>query len=166
MNPVNEMHAGVITYFAAEKRESALFLAAGLIAIAVSLVLWRGGGPYRAMSFPLEAVALIQLVVGGTVYLRTDKQTQDLHARLARDPGDFVRLEVPRMEKVLRSFQIYKAIEIVLLAAGLVGIVHGSRPTVYAVSLGLALQAGLMLVFDLFAERRGKAYLEKVRQVV
>jgi hypothetical protein len=86
MNPVNEMHAAVITYFAAEKRESLLFLLAGGAAIAASVYLWLTGSPYRAMGWPLTAVALIQLVVGWTVYARTDRQVRDLHALLAKDP--------------------------------------------------------------------------------
>jgi hypothetical protein len=169
MNPVNEAHVAVITYFGGEKRESVLFLAAGLIAIGGAAVLWLGDGPYRAMSFPLVAVALIQLVVGGTVFFRTNAQAKDLHARLARDPRDFTALEIPRMEKVMRSFRLYKAIEIALLIAGIAGLVGAltsPRPTVYAVSLGLMLEAGLMLVFDVFAERRGRRYLEAVRRLV
>ena len=100
MKPVNEMHAAVITYFAAEKRESLLFMALGFAAIAVSVALWRIGSPYRGMGFPLAAIALIQIVVGGTVYFRTDAQVLGLHKQLAGDPAAFVAAELPRMETV------------------------------------------------------------------
>lgn len=167
MDPVNEMHAGLIAYFSGEKKESLLFLMVGGAAIAASLYFWMTGSPQRAMGYPLVAVALIQLVVGWSVYSRTDRQVKDLHALLAKDPGAYVGAEIPRMVKVRRSFLIYKGIEIVLLAAGAVGmLLWRDRPTLHAVSLGLALQASLMLVFDLMAERRADAYVDQIRRLI
>lgn len=167
MDPVNEMHAAVISYFSGEKRESLLFLMAGGAAIAASVWLWMTASPQRAMAWPLVAVALIQLVVGWTVYFRTDRQARDLHTLLAKDPPAYASAEVPRMETVRKSFRIYKAIEIALLVAGLAGMfLLRDRPALYWASLGLALQAALMLVFDLFAERRADVYVEQIRRLI
>ena len=165
MDPVNEMHAAVITYFSAEKRESLLFLMAGGAAIAGSVWLWVTGSPYRAMVWPLAGIAVIQLVVGWTVWSRTDRQVRDLHTLLAKDPAAYAGAEVPRMETVQKSFRIYKAIEIALLAAGLLGIfLLRDRPALHAAAIGLVLQAGLMLAFDLVAERRADVYVDRVRR--
>jgi len=167
MDPVNEMHAAVITYFSAEKRESLLFLMAGGAAIAASVWLWSTGSSYRAMVWPLAGIAVIQLVVGWTVWSRTDRQVRDLHTLLARDPAAYVSTEVPRMEVVQKNFRIYKAIEIALLAAGLLGIfLLRDRPALHAAAIGLILQAGLMLAFDLVAERRADVYLDQVRRLL
>lgn len=167
MDPVNQMHAALITYFSGEKRESLLFLMVGGAAIAVSVYFWATGNPQRAMGYPLVAVALIQLGVGWTVWSRTDRQVKDLHALLAKDPKAFVGAEIPRMEKVRTSFQLYKWIEILLLTAGAIGmLLWRDRPTVHAITLGLALQASLMLVFDLMAERRADAYVEQIRKLI
>jgi hypothetical protein len=167
MNPVNEMHAAIITYFTAEKRESLLFLMAGAAAIAASVYLWATGSPHRAMAWPLTAVALIQIVVGWTVYARTDGQMKDLHTLLAKDKAAYAAAEVPRMEAVQKSFRVYKAIEIALLAAGLAGAFFlKDRIVLHAVSVGLALQAGLMLVFDLQAESRAEVYVEQIRRLI
>jgi hypothetical protein len=167
MDPVNEMHAAIITYFSAEKRESLLFLMAGAAAIAASVYLWTTGSPHRAMAWPLTAVALIQIVVGWTVYARTDGQTKDLHTLLAKDKAAYVAAEVPRMATVRKSFRVYKAIEIALLAAGLAGAFFlKDRVALHAVGVGLALQAGLMLIFDLYAESRAAVYVEQIRRLV
>jgi hypothetical protein len=167
MDPVNEMHVAVITYFVGEKRESLLFLMAGGAAIAASVYLWVTSSPLRAMAFPFVGIALIQLAVGWTIYSRTDRQAQELHTLLAKDSPAFTRTELPRMEKVQRSFRIYKAIEIALLAAGFAGIfLLRDRSALDAVSLGLALQAALMLVFDLAAERRADLYLAEIRRLI
>ena len=53
-------------YFHAEKQESAVFVAMGFASIAVALWVWRSRPAYRAMAYPLVAIALIQLVVGWT----------------------------------------------------------------------------------------------------
>ncbi len=166
MHPVNEMHAAVIHYFAGEKRASLLFLMAGGGAVAAALYLWGSGSPHKAMAGPLVAVALIQLAVGWTVFSRTDRQTRELHSLLANAPADFLRVEEPRMAAVRKSFRIYKAIEIVLLAAGLLGaLLLQDRLDPHAASAGLAIQAGLMLVFDLYAESRAAAYVEPMRRL-
>lgn len=167
MNPVNETHAAIITYFTAEKRASLLFLIAGAAAIAVSVYLWMAASPHRAMGWPLTASALIQIVVGWTVFARTDGQMKDLHTLLNKDKAAYAAAEVPRMEAVQRSFRIYKAIEIVLLAAGLAGaFLLRDRAALHAASVGLALQAGLMLVFDLYAESRAEVYVEQIRRLL
>lgn len=166
MNPVNEMHAAIITYFTAEKRESLLFLMAGAAAIAASVYLWATASPHRAMAWPLSAIALIQIVVGWTVWSRTDGQMKDLHTLLNQDKAAYAAAEVPRMETVRKSFRVYKAIEIALLVAGLAGaFLFRDRVAWHAVSVGLALQAGLMLVFDLYAEGRAEVYVEQIRRL-
>ena len=83
------MQGALVRYFAAEKQESLLFVAAGAVALLAAALLLRGGGPYRAMAWPLLAVGVIQLAVGGSVFLRTESQVATLEARLAADPAGF-----------------------------------------------------------------------------
>ena len=166
MNPVNDMHVAIIRYFAAEKRESLLFMLAGMAAIVAAVFLWRTGSPYRGMGYPLVAIALIQIFVGGTVYFRTDAQMLGLHKQLASEPRVYVTAETPRMEKVQKSFVVYRWVEIALLALGVLGFfLLRDRQTLWAVSLGLMLQSALMLALDFFAERRAEVYVERIRSL-
>ncbi|MFP2912096.1 hypothetical protein ACLESD_45160 [Pyxidicoccus sp. 3LFB2] len=161
------MQAQLLRYFAEEKAESALFVIAGVLALAASLWLWRTGSSYRAMAFPLVAVAFIQLAVGGSVYLRTDGQVAALTAQLVQAPAAFQVAELARMDVVMRNFTLYKLIELVLLAAGIaMTYAFRHREALYAVGLGLVIQAGVMLVADLFAEKRGDTYLAALRSRV
>jgi uncharacterized membrane protein HdeD (DUF308 family) len=84
-------------YFAAEKSESLLFMAVGVIAIALSVFLWVTRSPYRAAVWPLALIALIQIVVGSTVYFRTDRQATELVAGLERDPASARAAELARI---------------------------------------------------------------------
>jgi hypothetical protein len=158
------MQEQMVRYFSEEKSESWLFILVGLVAIAVSVWLLRTGSSYRGMAYPLIAVALIQLVVGGTVAFRTDAQVAELTAQLASAPAAFQGAEVPRMETVMRNFQLYKAIEVALLLAGVaLTLFFRRKELVYGIGVGLVIQASLMLVLDLFAEKRGDEYLAAVR---
>lgn len=150
-------------YFAAEKSESLLFIAIGVIAIAIAIWLRITRSPYRAAAWPLIAIALIQIVVGSTVYLRTDKQVADLRVTFARGEK---AAEISRMTTVMRAFALYRGIEIALAIAGLV-MVFAARYSVAWRSAGIALaaQALLMLLADFIAEKRGAIYLDALRKI-
>ena len=158
------MQEQMVGYFAAEKAESWLFILVGVVAVGVSVWLWWSGSTYRGMAYPLIAVGLIQLVVGGTVAFRTDAQVAALTLQLASSPSAFQTAEVPRMEVVMRNFELYKLVEIALLLVG-VALTYAFRrkEVVYGVGVGLVMQASLMLVLDLFAEKRGDEYLAAIR---
>jgi len=153
-------------YFAAERRESAVFLACALAAAAASAALAALRSPYRAMAWPLLAVGLIQLVVGSTIFLRTPGQAARLTRQLREAPAAYRTEETARMQRVQRGFVLYKRIEIGLLALGrALASGEGYGRTLYAVGMGLILEAGLMLALDLRAERRAHRYLQMVRSV-
>jgi len=158
------MQEQMVRYFSEEKAESWLFILVGVVALGASVWLLRTGSSYRGMAYPLIAVGLIQLVVGGSVAFRTDAQVAALTAQLASSPSAFQLAEVPRMEVVMRNFALYKGIELALLLVG-VALTYAFRQKelVYGIGVGLVMQASLMLVLDLFAERRGDEYLAAIR---
>jgi hypothetical protein len=62
------------------------------------------------------------------------------------------------------SFALYRWIEIGLLALGLALVALSARASwLQGLGAGLAVQAGLMVVLDFFAERRGDVYLDWLR---
>jgi len=150
-------------YFAAEKAESVLFVAAGALAIAASIWLVASASAYRGMAAPLALIALIQVGVGASVYARTDGQVAALESSLhdgAPNRDAAVRAERARMSRVLSNFQTYKYIELALFAAGVALALFARRDFVFSVGAGLIAQSSLMLLLDLFAERRADRYLE------
>lgn len=160
------MHDELVRYFSAEKSESLLFLLAGVGALVASTLLVRSGSPYRGMAIPLGAIGLIQVVVGASVYLRTDGQVAALTGLLEGTPAEFQRAELVRMTAVMRSFQIYKAIEIVILIGGIaLALLYPRRERLYAAGIGCILQGSLMLMLDLFAEKRGQIYIDAIRRL-
>jgi hypothetical protein len=80
------------------------------------------------------------------------------------NPKNIRALEIPRMEKVMRSFIVYRYVEIALILIGLFLFLWGFEGGfVKGLGLGLLIQAGLMLLADAFAENRGHWYLEYLK---
>ena len=152
-------------YFTAEKSESLIFMTIGLLTISFSVYAWAKWGDsfYKGFALPVVFVGIIQLVVGGTVYFRTDQQIIELTNLYSKSKSDFVKSETPRMETVMKNFSLYKKIEVAFVVIGLLLIFIGrSREFWLGVGVGMLLQGALMLTADIFAERRGKEYLFQI----
>ncbi len=148
------------SYFTAEKQESLLFIAVGLIAIGVAAWLWMNGHRLRSMAFPLVAVAVIQIAVGSSVYLRTDEQVVALIAQHETVPQAMRAEEAVRMAAVMKNFDLYKVIEIALLAVGVLLVLFLRRNDLaVGIGAGLIIQSAFMLTLDMFAEMRAETYI-------
>jgi hypothetical protein len=170
MNAAQQMQQEINAYFLAEKYESLLFVFVGIAAIGASVWLWTSASAFaatfRPMSYPLIAVAIIQIVVGGGVYLRTDGQMAALAAQATENPEAYKSEELRRMATVNKNFTVYKWIEIGLLF-GAIGVTFAvSRNSAwYAAAIGMIIQASLMLIADLFAEHRAHHYVEAIQSL-
>ena len=147
-------------YFVGEKQESVLFILAALMATGLGVWLWTQGHRLRFMALPLVLVALMQLVVGITIFARTDAQLASLSTQLVSAPAQFKPAETARMQTVMANFKLYKTVELVLLVVGACLIAFFSKwDAATAIGIGLVVQAGFTLALDLFAEARGEAYM-------
>jgi len=87
--PAGVDHAVLFQSFSAEKQESVLFVVVAILAVAASVWLWRRGARYRAMAYPMAAIALIQLTVGCSVWERTDRKWQSCSSKSNAIPPHF-----------------------------------------------------------------------------
>jgi hypothetical protein len=159
---INHMNS----YFSAEKQESLIFIAVGLLAIGISVWLWMNGHRLKSMAYPLVTIAVMQIVVGASVYLRTDAQLSTLSAQLNANPAALKAEETTRMQTVMKNFSIYKVVEMVLLIIGVGLIAFLQRHDLAAgIGVGLVLQAAFTLTLDIFAEARGADYLSAIRSL-
>ena len=158
------MEEQLLSYFDGERTGSMLFLVIAGIAILMSVYVLANESDYRFVAAPLLVVAALQVVAGGAVFLRTPKQVTRLAVQLDDDPQAFRAAELPRMERVQRSFRILKVVEIVLILAGmLLTYLYRDNIALYAVGIGLIAQGAASLVLDLLAERRADLYVEVLR---
>jgi hypothetical protein len=151
-------------YFLAEKQESLLFISIGIIAILLAILGWLyfKTAFWKGASIPFLAIALLQIIVGYTVYSRSDEQRVDMVYSLDMNPDQLTKVELPRMEVVNKNFVIYRWIEIVLVLVGMGLYVYfrENTPQEFWKGFGFALclQALLMLGADYFAEQRAHEY--------
>jgi hypothetical protein len=157
-------------YFNAEKSESFIFVIIGIVAIVAAAIglIWFRSSFTKGIFWPLIVVAIIQITVGFTVYRRSDRQRIDAVYAYDMDPARLKSEEVPRMNTVMVNFQWYRWIEISLITLGfiLVFVFNSNANYLFwkGVGWGLAIQASAMLIADYFAEKRGAAYLEGLKQ--
>jgi hypothetical protein len=154
-------------YLDAERTESKLFVGMGVVSIAGGAAALAASDRdfLRGASFPLMGVGLIQLVVGGTVWWRTEEQKAQLRSLILSEPGRYVSEESERMRQVNSNFVIYRWTELSLLGAGVAAAGTGAaldKDFVTGLGVGLAFQSAVMLTLDYFAEERGHEYASQV----
>jgi hypothetical protein len=152
------MHDTLVNYFQGEKN-AGIFLAVMSLAALGWAFYARSDADLRGMFWPVALVGFLQLAIGVGLAAKTPAQVGALEAQLASTPDAFYAAERPRMERVQRNFLVIEVVEVALIAAGLaLALVMKSRLAWWGVGMGVVLQASVMLVFDLMAERRGEVY--------
>jgi len=155
MNPI-------LKYFKGEKAESILFIITGIVALAMALYFiyelktsfWKG------VAIPFIVIASLEILVGFTVYIRSPKDIVKVENIYNNEPQKIKLEEIPRMEKVLHNFVIYRYVEIALIFIGIIFMYYTKNDTfLKGIGLGLFIKASIVLTLDFFAERRGIEYL-------
>jgi multidrug transporter EmrE-like cation transporter len=152
----------VTKYFDAEKFESIFFISAGIIAIILAFYLiFVLKKPFQnGIAYSIAAIALIQIVVGTSVFFRSPKDIVRVNHLIQTDLKKILSEEIPRMEVVMKNFALYKYIEIGLIVAGIGLLVLSRNEIINGVGLGLAIQSSIMLLLDYIAAGRGDVYLK------
>jgi hypothetical protein len=162
MNPV-------IKYFNGEKAESYIFILIGVIALAMALyfifvlktAFWKG------LAIPFIIVASLEFIVGYTIVTRSPKDIIRVETFIQKEPLSIKTLEIPRMEKVMSNFVLFRYAEIALIILGIALMYSSMNDTFWrGIGLGLFIQASIVLCLDFFAERRGHTYLEHLKEFV
>jgi hypothetical protein len=105
-------------------------------------------------------------VVGSTVWIRSPKDIIRVNQIVATEKAKIQTEEIPRMEVVMKNFDLYRWIEIALLLVGILMFFYFQPNTfLKGIGLGLATQSAFMLLLDFFAESRGKSYLEYLQSM-
>jgi hypothetical protein len=155
-------------YFNAERAESMVFFGLGVIAIVLATWFFLGKNSefYRGMAYPLAIVALIQLAVGASIFMRSPVDTARVEGFVQHEPNRIASEEIPRMEKVMRQFVMLRYFEIALIALGLILIFVSKSDLWRGIGMGLTAQAAIMLACDYFAEARGHVYLDALKNQI
>ena len=121
----------------------------------------------KGMAIPFLVVAALELIVGLTLVYRSPKDIVRVETYLSEKTEMIQKEEIPRMEKVMRNFIIFRFTEIILIIIGII-LMYGSRQNSLwnGIGVGLFIQSSTVLLLDFFAERRGEVYLAYLRSIV
>jgi hypothetical protein len=161
------MNNPIQSYFQAEKIGGQVLASIGIAACSVGggVMLSAGAPFYAGLSVPLVVVGIVQIMTGATVARRSDLQARDMEELLDESAEEFRLAESKRMDAVLRNFVRLKWVEVAFIVVGLaIILVNDSRNFTKGLGAGLFAQGLVSLVFDFFAEKRGKAYAEFVNR--
>ena len=152
-----------------------MFLIVGIVAVLLAVVCWffikSNPNFFKGAAIPLLVIGLIQMVIGYSVYSRTDKQKTNIAYNIGMEPVNYVKqTELPRMKIVMKNFVIYHWVEIAFIITGLILIflfrLNTDKTFWYGFGVALALQAVMMLGADYFAEKRGKVYTNELKKII
>lgn len=166
-------------YFIAEKQESIVFLGIGILAIIIAIIglVAFKNALFKGASIPLISIAIIQIMVGYTIYNRSDADRTRVVYAYDMAPSDLTTNELPRMEKVNKNFVLYRYVEIALAIVGIALVFYfknkmgdafqwGSSKFWVGLGIALAFQSITMLAADYFAEKRALKYTKLLQEFV
>jgi glucan phosphoethanolaminetransferase (alkaline phosphatase superfamily) len=166
MPPVDFIH----NYFIGEKRESYLFMVLGIVALVAAILFFFIGKTniYKGAAIPLILIGLLHIIVGYTVYKRSDAQRIDMAYQYGIANNQAPASELSRMDTVMKNFVIYRYVEIALALIGVALIIlfKNNLPKQFWLGFGIALaiEALVSLGADYFAEKRGYIYTNNLKQ--
>lgn len=159
----------VVKYFNGEKAESYIFIFIGVIAFAMALyfIFTLKTSFWKGVAIPFILVALLEFIIGYTIVTRSSKDIIRVQTYITNESQKIQIDEIPRMEKVLSNFVIYRYVEIALILLGIVLMYSSMNDTFWrGIGLGLFIQASIVLCLDFFAERRGHIYIVYLQELV
>jgi hypothetical protein len=162
MNPI-------IKYFNGEKNESYVFILIGILAFAMALyfIFVLKSSFWKGVAIPFIIVAMLEFVVGYTIVKRSHNDIERVETFVKNQAQNIKTEEIPRMDKVLSNFVIYRYVEIALIILGIVLMYSSMNDTFWrGIGLGLFIQASIVLCLDFFAERRGHIYMEYLKEII
>ncbi|MBI3520037.1 MAG: hypothetical protein HY062_11855 [Bacteroidetes bacterium] len=167
MNPAMD---AITTYFSEERIQSLCMGIIGVTAILLALMFLFiiKYSFFKGLAVPLLMVGIIQLTVGTVVFVRSPKDLIRVQEFIEQYPQKIQTEELPRLEKVIHHFTIYKWIElsVMFMAIVLICVFYNSSQTFWkGLGLGLLLQAGLVFVVDVVSEKRAEVYREQLLSV-
>jgi hypothetical protein len=149
-------------YFDGEKRGGLWLLAMGAAGVGSGAYLHsRDTDRATGASYSLIGFGAVHLLAGGYVYFASDRRIDAFRRDIDADPGAFVDRERQRVRGVETQFLVLKIVEGVMIAGGIGLAVYGERedePTLTGVGVGVAIEAGATLLFDIVASRRAGRY--------
>lgn len=152
-------------YFVAEKNACLVFIIIGIITtlVAIAGYLVYKNNFWKGAFIPLLLLGTVQIITAYMPYKKADEfRTANVYA-MDMNPSLLKEKELPRMQQLQRSINLFRWIEIALIvvAAVLIFRFRADPEQVYWYGFGVALlvQSAILLVGEIMAGQRASGYL-------
>jgi hypothetical protein len=162
------MEGSLFQYFKTEKKESIYYIVLGLLSVVFTIYfLSKGHRFYNGISYALISVGLIELVVGATIYLSSDKDIVRVDHFIHKDFYSIKNVEIPRMQSQLKNLEIYLIADKIFIILGLI-LLFSSAPfsLVKGIGIGITIQSMMLFLLDHRTEQRSKAYFTFLNSLI
>lgn len=149
------------SYFNGERIQCIIGLILSLIFIAVSVYFLAQGKAFlKGFAYAAIPLSSLLIIICTAVIVRTPKDIKRVIA-MELSTEQVQQEEIPRMEKVMKSFALIKKVEIGFIVLGIVlMLAFKNNELVRGIALALILEGITLYLFDHIAEARGKIYME------
>lgn len=157
----------ILKYFWGEKMQCGIGVVLGLLTIAVSVYILSLQKPFfKGMAYTFIPLSLFLLAICIGIVIRTPKDIKRVSSFYSNEPSRMKSEELPRMDKVMKTFPVIKKAELGFIIMGLVlFIAFGKNEWMKGIGLGLIIQGVLLYGFDHIAEARGNVYFEFLKSL-
>jgi hypothetical protein len=159
----------VLQYFAGERREMLMILAAGAVMAALAVALWLAGPSSFAAGFGVTAVlgALLLSATAGSLLIRDTSLSRNLIQGIESiEPLQAIHAERERVGSIVSKYRYYRFGAAIFAAIAVLGLLLSIRPWIHGVAAGLLLLVVVQLVVDYYSERRAGVYLARLDAAV
>jgi hypothetical protein len=158
----------MLLYFKGEKNLGYFLIVLGIAVLVFAGYLWQGHRDWLAygMIIPLLLFGLAGIGGGAGLAYRTDRQIAALTNLYQTDKPAFAAQEAARMQKVNANWPRLKLAYavIIVISLGLFFLVKKDWAT--GLSLALILICSMLLIVDVFAEKRAIIYTEQIKLII
>lgn len=157
----------IIKYFEGEKLQCIFGAIISILFISAAVYFLFLQKPFlKGIAYSWLPLALFLLAICVGVILRTPKDIERIGTFYKSQPEKIQSEELPRMQKVMRSFGIIKKVEIGLTLVGvLLLLIFWQGDVLKGVGLGLTIIGVVLYLFDHLAEARGVVYLDFLKSL-
>lgn len=158
----------VLNYFNGEKIQCLIGLVISItFIIASAYFLSTQKALLNGMGYSILPLAILISIICIGVIVRVPKDIERVTTYCEEESGKLRTEELPRMEKVIKNFNILKKVEVGIFFVGWVLLfIFWGNHLIKGVALGLIIQGITLFLFDSMAESRGEIYINFLKSLL
>lgn len=158
----------ITTYFSEERITALCIIIIGIMTIFLACIflLIIKYSFFKGIAIPFLVIGLLQLIIGTVIFTRSPNDIIKVQHSLRDEPQKIKTEELPRIEKVIHHFTIYKSVEVFLIiSCGILLLLLRKTNHVFwkGVLLGVLIQTVFLFTLDMVADKSAQTYLKQLK---